>query len=327
MNQKFCDFMENYRGQTLAVAVSGGVDSMCMMDWLAKMGMNIVCLHVNHGLRPTAGDEAAYVASVCKKMKIPCHIFNWTGTKPTHNLEHAARDARYTMMIEFCHKNNIGTICVAHQSDDQIETFLMNLGRGSGLGGLAAMRPVHTRDGIRIIRPMLGVSRAEIKKYCDDNNIKYFMDEMNDDPHYTRVRIRQNRHLLNDKLGISDARILLAIENLGRVRDIIESDVDTMVANVMHDNYALFDASFLFDVGADIRLKFVGTLIQRIGKNVYQPRLNSLKIALEKLQNDCKFTLGHCTIRRLGQRIIIVPEGSKTSFRKRHEKNKKRIQG
>ncbi len=322
MNQKFSDFMSNYKDAKMAVAVSGGVDSMCLLYWLHNVGADIVCLHVNHKLRPEADTETDYVKDVCEKLNIPCHIFYWTDEKPEKGLEAAAREARYKMMTDFCHENNIEYLLTAHQSDDQIETFLMNLSRGSGLYGLSAMMPESVRNGVKILRPLLEVSRDEIKKYCDDNNIKYFVDSMNVDEHYTRVKIRKNRHLLNDDLGISDTRLLLAIQNLSRTRQWMDKYIETRIEMVIRSWGALFAASFLFDEAEEIRLKFLGTLIQRIGGDIYQVRLNSLQNALSKLSADCKFTLGHCTIRRLNDRILIVPEGKRTSFRKRHEKRK-----
>lgn len=322
MNQKFADFMDKYKDTKMAVAVSGGVDSMCLLYWLYEFGADIVCLHVNHRLRPEADTETDYVKDVCKKLNIPCHIFYWNDEKPENGLEAAAREARYKMMTDFCHENGIEYLLTAHQSDDQIETFLMNLSRGSGLYGLAAMMPESERDGIKILRPLLEVSRNEIKKYCDDNNIKYFVDSMNVDEHYTRVKIRKNRHLLNDDLGISDTRLLLAIQNLSRTRQWMDKYIEARIEMVIRSWGALFAESFLFDEAEEIRLKFLGTLIQRIGGDIYQVRLNSLQMALSKLSADCKFTLGHCTIRRLNDRILIVPEGKRTSFRKRHEKRK-----
>lgn len=325
MNKKFVDFMDKYRGAKMAVGVSGGIDSMCLLYWLHAAGANIVCLHVNHRLRPEADTETDYVVDVCKKMNIPCHIFYWDAEKPENGLEAAAREARYKMMTDFCHENGIEYLLTAHQSDDQIETFLMNLSRGSGLYGLSAMLPKTTRDGITILRPLLEVSRGELKKYCDDNNIKYFIDSMNSDEHYTRVKMRQNRHLLNDKLDISDARILLAIQNLARTREWMDKYISNRIEMVSRTWGAMFGASFLFDEAEEIRLKLLGMLIQRTGGDDYPVRLNSLQTALCKLQSDCKFTLGHCTIRRLNDRILIVPEGKRTSFRKRHEKRKKNI--
>jgi len=323
MNQKFIDFMRGFYGEKIAVAVSGGVDSIALLHWMVEIGADIVCLHVNHGLRDAAIAEEKYVQDTCKKLKVPCHVFHWTGEKPTSGVEAAARSARYKMMTDFCHENDIEYLATAHQSDDQIETFLMNLGRGSGVFGLAAMQPLSERDGIKILRPLLNVSRDELKNYCELKRIKYFTDEMNNDARYTRVRIRQNRHVLHDMLGISDERILLAIENLNRARNAIEQDVDKLVADVMGNGFAMFRDSFLFDLMPDIRLKFIGTLIQKIGGDNYQPRLNSLELAIEKLHGNCKFTLGHCTLRRLGERILIVREGAKTTFRKRHGKIKK----
>lgn len=323
MNQKFIKFMNEFSGQKLAVAVSGGVDSVCLLCWLADMGLHPIALHVNHGLRDVAAAEAQYVQDLCAARGIECHVFEWTGDKPTTGLEAAARGARYKMMTDFCRENNVDALLVAHQADDQIETFLMNLGRGSGLSGLAAMRPVTTRDGVKIVRPLLNVWRRELKQYCDDNGIKYCTDAMNSDAKYTRVRIRQNRHLMADALGISDERILLAINNLNRVRDAIETNVADLVATVKNGRRAVFLDSFLFDQDDNIRLKFIGTLIQQIGGDNYQPRLNSLRRALSYLGGDCKFTLGHCTVRRLGNRILIVPEGAKTSFRTRHGKTTK----
>ena len=306
----------------MAVGVSGGVDSVALLHWLNEIGADVVCLHVNHGLRDAADMESEYVRDLCKKLNIPCHIFRWTGEKPDSGLEAAARSARYKMMTDFCRDNGIEYLLTAHQADDQIETFLMNLGRGSGVYGLSAMQPISERDGIKIVRPLLNVSRDELRNYCDTRGIKYFTDEMNSDARYTRVKIRQNRRLLHDKLGISDERILLAIKNLNRARDAISNDVDKLVADVMGNGFAMFRDSFLFDLAHDIRLKFIGTLIQKIGGDDYQPRLKSLQMALDKLHGDCKFTLGHCTLRRLGARILIVPEGAKTTFRIRHGKNR-----
>ncbi len=322
MNQKFMDFIDKYKNSKMAIAVSGGVDSVCLLYWMHEVGADIVCLHVNHKLRPEADTETEYVKDTCKQLNIPCHIFYWMDEKPKKGLEAAAREARYKMMTDFCYENGIEYLLTAHQSDDQIETFLMNLSRGSGLYGLAAMLPESVRYGIKILRPLLNVSRDEIKKYCDDNNIKYFTDSMNSDDHYTRVKIRKNRHLLNDDLGISDARLLLAIHNLSRTREWMDKYIDARVEMVIRSWGALFAESFLFDEAEEIRLKFLGTLIQRIGGDVYPVRLNSLQNALSRLQGDTKFTLGHCTIRRLNGRILIVPEGKRTSFRKRHEKRK-----
>ncbi len=326
MNEKFLNFIRKYQDSRLAVAVSGGVDSVCLLHWLAGLNIDITALHVNHGLRAAAETETKYVENLCKKLNIPCQIFYWSGDKPQSGLEAAARDARYKFMTDWCKDNNIDALAIAHQADDQIETFLMNLARGSGVSGLSAIQPETYRDGVKIIRPLLNVFRAELIEYCHKNKIKYFTDEMNDDENYTRVKIRKNRHLLSEKLGITDERILLAVENLSRTRSALDCDVSSRIRGVLYDGYALFPDSFLFDLPPDIGLKCLGVLIQTIGGDNYQPRLNSLMFALSKLKSDCKFTLGHCTIRRFKNHILIVPEGAKTSIRKKNEKLKRLAQ-
>lgn len=317
MNQKFLDFMTPLRDKKIAVAISGGVDSVCLICWLVACKFDVVALHVNHGLRVAADTETQYVQELAQKLKIPVEIFYWTGDKPTSNLESVAREMRYRWMIDYCKQNNIDYLATAHQADDQIETFLMNLGRGSGVYGLAAMRAETERDGIKIIRPLLHVFRSELKQYCDENQIEYFSDEMNDDEKYTRVRIRKNRHLLSEKLGISDERLLLAIDNLSRTRDALTGYVDEKISFVRKKDYARFSESFLFDEPIDIRLKLLGTLVQQIGGTEYGPRLNSLETALDRLGANCKITLSGCVLRRLGDDILIVPEGTSSSLRKR----------
>lgn len=324
MNQKFLDFIQPFLPYRMAVAVSGGVDSIALLHWLVAAGGDVVVLHVNHGLRSAAAAEEEYVRNISAHLGVPCHVFHWQGSKPSSGLEAAARAARYRLMTDFCHASGIGYLVVAHQADDQIETFLMNLARGSGVVGLAGMRPISSRDGVKILRPLLGVSRETLAQYCKENNIKYFHDEMNDDTRYMRVRMRKNRHVLRDMLGISDERLLLAMRNLGRARDAAASDVAAAIEHVMDGDRAIFSDSFLFDLGADIRLQFIAALIIKIGGGEYQPRLKSLESALDKLTSDCKFTLGGCVVRRLGPKILIAREGARTSFRKRHESKLKK---
>ena len=103
----------------MAVGVSGGIDSMCLLYWLHQIGADVVCLHVNHKLRAEADVETDYVANVCKQLNIPCQIFYWDDKKPEKGLEAAARDARYKMMIDFCHENGIEY----YKDDKRMEGF------------------------------------------------------------------------------------------------------------------------------------------------------------------------------------------------------------
>jgi tRNA(Ile)-lysidine synthase len=359
MNSSFLDFIQKYKTEPVALAVSGGVDSIALMHWYAQVGAPAVVLHVNHHLRPESKVESEYVAATATALGLRCVILDWAGDKPIAGLEAAARKARYALMLDWCLKNNVEVLMTAHQADDQIETFLMNLGRGSGVYGLGGIRAESERNGIVIARPLLRVFRRELQDWCDSHNVKYFKDAMNDDENFTRVKIRKNRHLLRDNLGISDERILLAIDNLSRAREALESETNVLLNSLQcapperggsgrspvggADNFDIrqpppvaadtatapplgggtrFPASRLFSMPAELRLKFLGQTLKKVSGSEYSPRLRDIIRLLEKLSGDTIATLSGCSIRRLGDRILITKEGESISFREKEKKRK-----
>jgi tRNA(Ile)-lysidine synthase len=317
MNQKFFDFVEKFKGEAIALAVSGGVDSVAMLHWFAATGLPGVALTVNHGLRPGAAAEASAVKKMSALLGIKHETLLWTGEKPSVGIEAAARKARYDLMLDYCRSHGVGVLLTAHQADDQIETFLMNLGRGSGVYGLGGIRAELRRGGIIIARPLLEVSRRELQDWCDSRQIQYFNDEMNDDENFARVKIRKNRHVLRDRLGIGDRRILLAIKNLARARQALEADIEKLLESVYSpaQKRAVFPAALLFSLSRESQLKFLGEALRRIGGAGYAPRLGNILRLLERLKDDTVATLSHCAIRRLRDRILIAPEGESISFR------------
>ncbi|MDR1696601.1 MAG: tRNA lysidine(34) synthetase TilS [Rickettsiales bacterium] len=317
----------NHGMTKIAVAVSGGVDSMALMHLAREL--NPTVLHVNHCIRPESDADAEFVAAAAARLGLESHVLRVCDALPVRGLEDAARRARYELLFEFCRDNGIDVLMTAHQADDNIETFLMNLGRGSGIYGLAGMRTKQMRNGVLLVRPLLSVSRHMLETYCRDNGIDFRHDSMNLDENFRRVAIRKNRHVMADKLGISDARILTAIDALSRVREHLESEIDAVLRNVSRDSgrgpavkprddRAIFPDSFLFGLTGELVLKCVSRLIQEIGGNEYPPRLDDVKRAVEKLRaGDTKFQLGHCNVRRLGSKIMIAPIGTSISFRKK----------
>ncbi|MCL1892388.1 MAG: tRNA lysidine(34) synthetase TilS [Alphaproteobacteria bacterium] len=330
MNAKFLDFIEKYKSQTVALAVSGGVDSVALLYWYAAAGLPCVALTVDHGLRADSAVEAAAVKKMAADLGISHETLHWTGEKPGTGLEAAARKARYDLMLDWCRKNNIGVLMTAHQADDQIETFLMHLGRGSGVYGLGGIRAETERDGVIIARPLLHVFRAELKPWCDSHSVKYFQDEMNEDENFMRVRIRKNRHGLQGKLDISDERILLAVENLGRAREAMEFALSSQfsVLSSDDDGRAIFPAAGLFSLPRELQLKFLSEALRRVAGAEYSPRLCEIERLLEKLGDDTIATLGNCAVRRLRDKILVAREGESVSFIKRRKnaeaKNKRK---
>ena len=171
----------------ILLAVSGGPDSLALL-LLAQETMpdRIAAATVDHGLRPEAADEAAFVAGICNQRGVIHHIL--TPDRPiTRNVQSSARAVRYALLESAADQADCRSIATAHHQDDQLETLLMRLARGSGLDGLSGIR---ARNG-RIIRPMLGFSKTELEQICAAENVQPVRDPSNDDIDFDRVKMRQ----------------------------------------------------------------------------------------------------------------------------------------
>ncbi len=155
----------------LALAISGGGDSLALMHLAARWAKRLLippALHVltvDHGLHPESAAVAASVYEKAAALGLPCTVLRWEGEKPATGIEEAARQARYALMADWCRAHEAALV-TAHTLDDQAETLLMRLARGSGLDGLAAMRPrghVPGAPDVPLLRPLLSVSRARLR--------------------------------------------------------------------------------------------------------------------------------------------------------------------
>lgn len=182
-------------GDTVAVCLSGGADSMALFHFLCtnreKLGVNVMALHVNHGLRNESADEELFVADYCSAMGAQCIITRLdmnNNQKPQGlSTESWARDLRYEFFFVQAEKYG-AKLATAHTLSDRAETVLFNITRGSSLKGAAGIPPV--RDNI--IRPLIDCSRREIEQYCSDNHIPYVTDKTNFEDIYSRNKIRLN---------------------------------------------------------------------------------------------------------------------------------------
>lgn len=171
----------------LGLAVSGGPDSLALLALAAKAYPGaLAAITVDHGLRPEAATEAEYVAALCAKLAVP-HSIQTPAQPITGNIQSAARTARYGLIEDWSEGENLRWIATAHHADDQLETVLMRLMRGSGIDGLSAIRPVNGK----IIRPLLGVRKAELVRHVESCGLKAVADPSNDDDAFDRVRLRK----------------------------------------------------------------------------------------------------------------------------------------
>lgn len=182
----------NQDGGPIGLAVSGGADSLGMMvlaDSAIPSGFQVAT--VNHGIRPEADDECALVARECARRNIPCTILNVE--LAAGNLQQEARKARYHAMGQWAADKGLDAIATAHHAQDQRETFLMRLSRGSGVAGLAGIREKMQLVGVPVplIRPVLGCSREELRALVDEAGIDPVNDPSNGDDAYDRVRLRK----------------------------------------------------------------------------------------------------------------------------------------
>jgi tRNA(Ile)-lysidine synthetase-like protein len=210
-----------------AVAVSGGGDSVALMhllaDWARARNLHAPkVLTVDHGLTSGSKKRASEVKAQATRLGLSCEILSWKGSKPRSDVEAAAREARYRLMGEWCRANGIAFLYVAHSQDDQAETFLLRLARGSGLDGLSAMRsvapfPLENFSGLSLVRPLLDMTRDELRRFLAARAVKWHEDPMNTDPRYARVRFRLIRPVL-EEAGLSAARIAAAARHLRRAR-------------------------------------------------------------------------------------------------------------
>jgi tRNA(Ile)-lysidine synthase len=210
-----------------AVAVSGGPDSMALLNSLIAVAnrTDINAITVDHGLRAEAGQEAEVVAGWVKnlgKQNVTHITLQWEGEKPQTGLMEEARVNRYRLLANYCREQNIKNIFVAHHQDDQAETFLMRLIKGSGLDGLSGMTALSDyNENLQIVRPLLKVAKQDLVTYCQENNIPFIQDPTNRDDNYLRTRLRRILPLLEEE-GLSTKRLSVTAGRIARARQALE---------------------------------------------------------------------------------------------------------
>lgn len=180
--------------RTLAVAVSGGADSMALaLLTAAAFPGRVHAFTVDHGLREESAGEAALVNAWLSKHDIPHTTLVWQGQKPATNIQAEARSARYRLLAEACAEIGATVLLTAHHKEDQAETVLLRLARGAGLPGLSAMKPVRRLNAgfdTLLVRPLLDVSREDLRGYLTAQNQPWIEDPSNQDQRFDRIKVR-----------------------------------------------------------------------------------------------------------------------------------------
>ena len=260
--------------RSLVVAVSGGPDSTALL-WLAarwrtslKRGPQLLAVTVDHGLRAESGREARAVKALAASLDIPHITMRWSGPKPATGVAAAAREARYALLVKAARKARASHILTAHTQDDQAETFLMRLSRGSGLAGLAAMASASARENIVLARPLLDVPKARLIATLRKAGVDFADDPTNRDPAYARPRWRQLMPQLASE-GMDAHTIARLVARVARANDALDGVADRAFAVLLQrdlrkERDVMQGADFL-SLPAEIRVRLLQRIVARWG--------------------------------------------------------------
>src|SRR6478735_5602518 len=259
----------------IVLAVSGGPDSIALM-WLAARwrrtltrGPRLIAVTVDHGLRPEAAREAREVKRLARQLDLPHRTLRWRGAKPKTGVPAAARAVRYRLLAEVARASGATHILTAHTRDDQAETLLMRMLRGSGIAGLAAMARETEREGVWLARPLLDVPKSQLVATLGRAKIAFADDPTNRDMSFTRPRLRALMPALVEEGGDSRnlARLAARLARANAAIEVLADGAERYLALRDRDDASRFgfDAGAFAGLPEEIRLRLLHRAIDRAG--------------------------------------------------------------
>lgn len=265
---------------TLVLAVSGGPDSTALLilaaRWRAALrkGPQLIAVTVDHGLRRESAAEARAVEALSRKLGVRHLTLRWRGKKPETGLQEAARAARYRLLAEAALAANARCILTAHTLDDQAETVLFRMMRGSGLTGLGAMMPASLLPSIddteiMLARPFLDIPKARLLATLDRARMAFAHDPSNLDPRFARPRLRELMPALARE-GLDARRLAMLARRLRRAEAAIEMAVGVAASALSERSWSergpiVFDAEQFYRLPAEVALRLLARAISRVG--------------------------------------------------------------
>lgn len=269
----------------LGVAVSGGGDSTALLllarDWAAGAGRRIEAATVDHGLRAESAAEAAAVAALCARLGVPHASLAWRGWDRRGNLQAAARDARRALLGAWAQERGLAAVALGHTLDDQAETFLLRLARGSGVDGLAAMAPAVRAGGVLWLRPLLGQRRAALRDLLAAAGVTWAEDPSNADPAFDRVRARAALAPLAG-LGLGAERLAATAARMARARAALDEATRRLAAACLACGAAgdlAIDPAPFAEAPEELRLRLAAGALAWVSGAQVRPRLATTEAA------------------------------------------------
>lgn len=295
----------------IGVAVSGGGDSVALLraisEWNTNKHHKIYVATVHHNLRPEAQAEADFVAKLCGSLDIPHQTLYWEDWNGTGNLQNAARNARRALLRQWSQTLGLSGVALGHTKDDQVETFLMHLARGSGVDGLAAMQPVSGCNPVWL-RPFLRISRKKLRRYLVELGQSWMEDPTNNNEKFDRIKIRKALPILSD-LGLTLDRIVQTAEHMQNAKTALECSAQRAAKlYCVPDKYGTvkIDLAKLQAEPKDIQYRLMCYAISWVSGALYRPRFSALKRTFEALKCGHPQTLGGCYMKPIPLDHLIV---------------------
>ncbi len=300
----------------IAVAVSGGVDSLALTILLAELcvekEIKLVALTVDHKMRESSSKEALELSKILAKKKISHHILEIDTKKlPKKNIESILREMRYNLLCEFCEKKKISYLFLGHQLGDVAENFLIRLFRGSGLDGLSTIAEISEINGIKLVRPLLNFDKSDLEKYLRAKKIKWFEDETNLDEKFLRNKIRNFFATFEEK-NLIHKRIKSAADEIAKMRDLFDSLMlaeATQILEFKQNEYFLIDHKKLQKLDEKFALKILSLVAMEVSGKKYKPRLKDLKIFYEYLRDNTKIKPRNfygCEVVQYDEKVLLL---------------------
>ncbi len=303
----------------LGVAVSGGPDSLalCLLArrWAADRAGRAVAFTVDHRLRPDSAAEARTVGAWLAAHGIPHRVLVWEAPPAAGPIQAAARTARYRLLETACAGHGILHLLLGHTLDDQAETLLLRLARGSGVDGLAAMARLRESAGLRVLRPLLGVPKARLRATCAAAGQTWIEDPSNASDRFARSRLRRAALAGLAAEGLTPERLADAARRAGRAREALELATAERLgraAALYPEGHVLADRAALLAPPVELALRALARCLITVGGGLYPPRLERLERLHAALTADhgggAGRTLAGCLIlpRGAGGRRLLI---------------------
>ena len=316
----------NIARENFAIGVSGGPDSLSLAyfskAYADEFKNKMEALIINHKIRKESSKEALKVKKILKRKKIESKILNCKTRIPKSNIQHNARNVRYSLLADYCLKKNIKYLVIAHHMDDQIENFFIRLFRGSGLTGLSSMsESFEYSKKLKIIRPLLGFKKKDLIDvslyYFND----YISDPSNEDEKYLRVRVRKYRKIM-EKEGLDTTKIIKTVGNLysaNKALNYYKNKALYKHVAFLSESKCLINKKIFDEEAGEIIFKSISDILSLVSKKYYAPRSKKIINLINNMKknNFNKATLGGCIIEKKEGFISVSKEQKmkKTSLR------------